>query len=501
MKYYNKNRLGKNSTYFMCLIVVFFYVCFFLTGCLGFGDVNVMDIFNPRVFQPSGLPPREDIDPNLPNEIKAEIERLYSLDPIERAYGAMNLRLKGLKASPAIPYLIGILDDETDLEWVAGKLQMAVSSLSNVYPSHTSPAKQAMAALKAIGEPAVMPLIIKLREKGSYGRPNAARTLRLIGDKRAVEPLIQTLKEKPSGNKWECQLLKMQAAEALGDLGDYRAVKPLINSLKSEEGWIKEHVANALVKLGDKRAFEPLMNSLTTEEGETKAHMAKALGKLGDKRAIESLQRALRDKNAFVRAEACIALGNFNEESSIGPLLEATKDSNSKVRINSIVALSKYRDPRVADAIFRATKDKDYFVTHKAVTALGSLEDKRAIAVAIEALKEEEYSINIRISAARIGAIRISAESALQAQLERRGLYVRPKGPIDAELAEMFLKGMKGQSKRGKLTLIRWMGHLGDKCFVKALISALDDEDSDVRKAAARALRRIPDSQSFQIRK
>ena len=97
--------------------------------------------------------------------------------------------------------------------------------------------------LAKIGKPAVKPLIEALKDGAEdvAVRMKAAEVLGEIGDERAVEPLIQALKDKD-------EFVRQCAAEALGEIGDERAVETLNQALKDE--WVREEAAKALKKIG-----------------------------------------------------------------------------------------------------------------------------------------------------------------------------------------------------------------------------------------------------------
>jgi len=95
----------------------------------------------------------------------------------------------------------------------------------------------ASAALAAIGEPALEPLIAALQEKRSHPRDSWRRywtteALGLLCDPRAVEPLITALTDSEKG-------VREGAAEALGRIRDTRALVPL------------KHLLDILVPSGD----------------------------------------------------------------------------------------------------------------------------------------------------------------------------------------------------------------------------------------------------------
>ncbi len=72
----------------------------------------------------------------------------------------------------------------------------------------------------------------------------AAEVLMLLGDKRAVDPLVKSLDDKRD-------FVRCAAAKALGVLGDKRAVVPLIKSLCDETNFVRSAVAIALGNIGD----------------------------------------------------------------------------------------------------------------------------------------------------------------------------------------------------------------------------------------------------------
>lgn len=103
--------------------------------------------------------------------------------------------------------------------------------------------KKVRTALVRIGEPAVEPLIQALKRGDMFLKQTVSLILGTIGDRRAVEPLIQVIGKT---HKWG-------AVKALGKIGDRRAVKPIILLLKEGHidsyGW--DDATEALEKIGD----------------------------------------------------------------------------------------------------------------------------------------------------------------------------------------------------------------------------------------------------------
>ncbi|RLG37011.1 hypothetical protein DRN79_03880 [Methanosarcinales archaeon] len=60
-------------------------------------------------------------------------------------------------------------------------------------------------------------------------------------------------------------------------MGDKRAVEPLINTPKNKNRYVRKAAAEAPVKIGDERAVEPLTEALEDENHEVREAAKKAL--------------------------------------------------------------------------------------------------------------------------------------------------------------------------------------------------------------------------------
>ena len=204
--------------------------------------------------------PKEKIPSDIPSDVRAQIERLYSSDPAVRGHGAYTLGNMGERAAPATLFLIGILNDYASLEW---------RSTSGSYSS-TSPGKEAKEALGKIGQPAVPALVAALKDEDSDVRRHAAWGLGEVKDPRAVEPLIAALKDKDSH-------VRGAAAWELGMIKDPRAIEPLIAALKDKDSGGRGAAAWALGMIKDPRAIEPLIAALKDEDSDVRNTAAWAL--------------------------------------------------------------------------------------------------------------------------------------------------------------------------------------------------------------------------------
>ncbi|MGR3309393.1 MAG: HEAT repeat domain-containing protein [Candidatus Brocadiales bacterium] len=358
--------------------------------------------------------PREKIPSNINSDVREQFEKLYSSDPVERALGASNLGKAGKEAVSAIPFLIGILGDDTKFIWLP---------YGNRFAEQTSPGREAAKTLAKIGEPALQSLIDALKDKYSSARKNAAVALGKIKNPRIIEPLIAALKDKDSDvrsnaveilretGKMALQLLiaalkdedsyiRGNAALVLGKIKDPRVVEPLITSLEDDDSNVRGNAAWALGEIKDVRAVEPLIAALKDEGLAIRINVTKALGEIKDPRAVEPLIITLRnDYYSVVRISAAETLGKIKDPRVVEPLIATLKDENQKVKVMALLVLKKIGEPAVLPLI-TALKGEDLDVRWRAAEALGDIKDPRAVEPLVDALKDENSGIREEASVA-----------------------------------------------------------------------------------------------------
>jgi HEAT repeat protein len=281
----------------------------------------------------------------------------------------------------------------------------------------------------------------------------AARALQIIGDKRALEPLIAALQPE--------KRIVAGAARALGALGDPRAVEPLIAALQqARDDWDREAVAAVLGDLRDPRAIDALVAAIAEEEfpwSKTSDSAAEALIKIGDHRAVEPLVAVLH-RGGFAAAKAIegispptdpltqawCAVGNkrWQEAARLGqvairPLVCAleTQTLGSGHRSSAAEALGGIPEPESVPPLIAALQDKEWPVREAAAKALGRIGDRRAVEPLILVLRDSDEMVRRRVADA--------------------------------------------------------LGALGDPAALEALTAALRDEDRLVRDCAANAIKAI----------
>ncbi len=229
----------------------------------------------------------------------------------------------------------------------------------------------------------------------------AATALGMIGDTKAVEPLINTLK---SAKSWE---LRDRSASALGAIGDERATEPLKQAQHDIDFHVVDAANNALLKLDVKNTVADLIDNfnhsktLTDNVWIIAANLGDAANKLGapEARTLSQLCLSTLKSNDTVRFCAICANKNLDkifdhnalqeDKSSFIELLTAALDhSDYKIRGSAAEALGitvsenanlKNRE-QIIDKLILMLEDTIFDVRRKTVISLcWYIKDPKAI--------------------------------------------------------------------------------------------------------------------------
>jgi len=172
----------------------------------------------------------------------------------------------------------------------------------------------AAAALGRLNEAAAVPaLVVALRDPSAEAASESASSLGLIGDRSAVEPLINVIKNQE--NFYHC-VVRAAAAQSLGQLKDVTAVPALIDAIRDPMAEASAESIRALAALKDNRAIEPLIDVVNNHHGFFLPFVRRAailaLGTFNDGRATEALNEVAGNmiEDAVVRQSAIESLGS-----------------------------------------------------------------------------------------------------------------------------------------------------------------------------------------------
>jgi len=340
------------------------------------------------------------IDNSVPPERITElIEQLSAKDGPVRGRAAYELAGFGPKAAPAIPALIGILDDGR----VPG---VDTSGFPGSWVNDV-----AMHALTRIGKPAVLPLIDAMQDQSRHGyvRERCAQVLGRIGDPRAIPPLLRALDD-------DYQAVRLFASHALGDIGE-AAFRPLVDRLRHPSArvrlgatwgimWVNCAAINrtGTTTLREESA-KLLVGQLDDQSGEVRRAALSGLRSLGRTAGADRLLAMVADPDDGVRAEVFGALGGVRDSRAVGVLLAGLKDSSKVVRWRSAEGLGRLQTKEAIEPLLAALESEDGTLRALAASSLGQIGDRRALKPLLALAKTDEEA-DVRAGAGRaIGQI------------------------------------------------------------------------------------------------
>ncbi len=179
-------------------------------------------------------------------------------------------------------------------------------------------------------------LLRDLDDRNERLRADATYELGFIDDDRAVEGLIEALRDRQHE-------VRRLAAEALTRQAAAGAIPRLVESLADESESVREAAAGALVRIGP--ASLPRVLTLVRREGDRRRARPRLLlaaqvaGRVGDERAIEPLAVMLAKGAVEARKAAAAALGDLGLSGGITPLRAALGDEEVTVREMALGAI------------------------------------------------------------------------------------------------------------------------------------------------------------------
>ena len=176
-----------------------------------------------------------------------------------------------------------------------------------------------------------------------------ADALGRIGDKYAVAPLIEVVKDENEKSIY----LKESATVALGLLGDNRALDPLVSIIEAKQGimdkfsFLKERAIEALIKMGfggNDRVFKALKSSLADESSQVRIDAIEALMDSEHPEAYNVIKQVLEtDSDEEVRKNALIALYNISDRSILDEVIASNQYSDN-LKITAVQIINEYEN-------------------------------------------------------------------------------------------------------------------------------------------------------------
>ncbi|MBI3399309.1 MAG: HEAT repeat domain-containing protein [Deltaproteobacteria bacterium] len=297
----------------------------------------------------------------------------------------------------------------------------------------------AASALGKIGEKESTPHLVQLlKDEDGLVRMCAIQALSDIGDSLAVEPLIQSMNstvsfpvilgELSGDYQWE---IRERAAKALGKIKDQRAVQALIEILKDEDAdmmlgtifkslvqqgerkgleaaasylkdpdiSIRRKASKAFIYTNDTIALDYLKEALVDEDTVVKCNAIEAIRNIGSGKDTLIFVLLLKDKDVDVRKTAAEAIVKIDGKKAVRHILPLLHDVSSDVRRMAVELLGSVGGIDCIGPIINMLKDSDSEVCGSAITLLGRLKDSRGVNPLITILRDKEKDKMLRSKA------------------------------------------------------------------------------------------------------
>jgi HEAT repeat protein len=424
-------------------------------------------------------------------------ERKYCQDLIPSSLSALKNKKYGIREG-AVEFFGEIYDQRalkplmmTLMDKSTGIAKKAVKTLDKNYPNwrtgeqaaelvphfirslkspSTDTRKGAISALAEIGGPrALEPLINALKDINAPVREAALRTLdkkyQDWGSGKAARKLIpyfaRALQSKSESTR-------VHAAKVLAEIKGPQVVQPLIKAIKDKSSKVKEIAVNGLAESDNPAVVKPLIGAVNDKGWKVRNAAVKALGRLHTPGAAEigPLINALQDKVLSVRKSAVEALGQKKDDRVIEPLVAALKDTGTTVQEAAAKVLGERKEPRAVKPLIQLLKSRNQKVRTSAYQALEKLGDFLPVESLIKLLKDKDYKL------------RNSARDLL--------VKIKNHGAV-----EVLITSLKSGDTNVRKAIIYILGKLKDPRAVEPLVEILNSRDRWERKNVEEALKSI----------
>jgi HEAT repeat protein len=282
------------------------------------------------------------------------------------------------------------------------------------------------------------------------------------GDSAAVTALIDALRDVDEN-------VRAAAAENLGKLGSEIAVPALIDALQNSDLLFRFTVLQALGQIG---AHVPVARLLAfKDETLLRKALFDCLGRVGGPEALPALVEGLDDRMRNVREAAAIALSQIGEK-----FTEETQ--------GALVPLAGTMTAEKVAAFLDSTRSE---LQKAAVKLLGWLADRRFALQLLafldeEALREEAVASLLAIARLDPGAL---ADLWPETAGRQRAFLAYLIGEAKCEGGVRLLcAGLTSDNDELRAYSARALAGIGDAASLPALVSALADQEGEVREGA-----------------
>lgn len=247
-------------------------------------------------------------------------------------------------------------------------------ALDNLNPKMSIDA--GIAALGELGDPVAVPAVLPYVADKDHRLP-AVIALGLIGDGRAVEPILGTLTDPEPRYREQAivalrRIVRKTGAPAYG---------PLLRELQSPNALMRQAAAAGLVGANSPQLNAPLAARALDPDNSVRASVARALGWEGNTAAIPTLVSLLRDSDWRVVEAAVQGLSDIGPRGipQLAQVIAGASGSADRTLCYQIALAMAKMGYEAVPSLIRALGQPDTGVRTWVAVALGEIRDQRAV--------------------------------------------------------------------------------------------------------------------------
>jgi HEAT repeat protein len=354
------------------------------------------------------------------------------------------------------------------------------------------------------GESFYSSLIDDLSSRDYKIRRNAIEALGILGDKRAVKPLLAILEELFHTENGIGH--SRSAIHALGKIGDPEAIPLLVKVFtKSREkstsypdpDWALAAIGAPVIPFLKQIIANPLYIRRA-------AAILARIGKAGEEEIISIFSQA----DTEIRTEVVFGVGDSRNGDLVPFIQNVLRDvTDKKIRYAAIYALRNIQTPLAIEILYRLLDSKMIEDRGAAIQALGWIKDKAAVPRLLAMLNDDgnsgmTYAIPSALKDINDPEIIPMLLELLGAEKEWvRAVAARALGGMGgpSHALQVLNTALDSSDASVKIAVVEALGKLGDPVALPYLMSALDD--FPVQNEAVNALSRLGKAASPAIPK
>ncbi|MFQ5432534.1 MAG: HEAT repeat domain-containing protein, partial [Nitrospinota bacterium] len=353
-------------------------------------------------------------------------------------------------------------------------------------------------------EAAAKALIDLASDKNDVIRRRAVKVLGNVDHPDVARVLMELLLDENSA-------VRINAARSLADKKEPSALVPLALLLKDPDGEVKSEVAKIICEMGHPQTANQILPLLDDEDREAQGQSIEILGNLKEERAAEKMVEMLSDPSQPHKDKIAVALakiGCLEAQTPLAEIARKTKEDEMN-RIQAIYAIGEIAGDLALEVLKDCALDNNKIIYSAACMALQKIATPDAHSILISMLreddKEEEAGAEKKIEDTAVDEnenetdknddVQETVEQAEQKEdieLERKKFIIKTLGTInDKKSVETLYFVVKSGAPELRNEALTALSYLKEKDVVPFLTPILNSDERGDRLPALESLGRI----------